>query len=405
MTPERWGRLEELYQAARALPPSERTALLEQADPELRATVVSLLAQEEDDTFLDRPAWEGRESLLKHDGRGEQKIGEGGTATAQTNQMGAPAPGHLRPGDRLGPYQLETLLGEGGMGRVFRARDTRLGRPVAIKLIRAERAQRPDFRIRFQREARATAALNHPHICTLYDVGEQEGASYLVMEYVEGQTLAARLREGPLPLDQLLRRAAEVAQALAAAHERGIIHRDLKPSNLMLTPAGVKVLDFGLAKFTRPEASPMDATAAHMVLGTPPYMSPEQTRGEELDPRSDLFSFGCVLYEAATGVRPFRGSSLPDILREVVSGHPPAPSSLRPELPPGWDAILMRTLAKDRDRRYQSAADLFSALQELRESAPLAGSRTEEREPDPVFGREKELGKLEELLSSAMLSS
>jgi tetratricopeptide (TPR) repeat protein/predicted Ser/Thr protein kinase len=401
MTPERLGQLEELYQAARALPPSERIALLERADPELRATVVSLLAQGEDGAFLDRPAWEGRESLLKHDGplQAEAPVG---TATAETSLMGGPASAHLGPGVRLGPYQLEALLGEGGMGQVFRARDTRLGRPVAIKMIRAERGQRPDFRIRFQREARATAALNHPHICTLYDVGEQEGTSYLVMEYVEGQTLASRLREGPLPLDQLLRRAAEVSQALAAAHERGIIHRDLKPANLMLTAAGVKVLDFGLAKFTGPEASAMDATAAHTILGTPAYMSPEQTRGEELDPRSDVFSFGCVLYEAATGVRPFRGSSLPEILREVVSGHPPPPSSLRPELPAGWDSILMRTLAKDRDRRYQSAADLFSALEELRGSAPLAGPRVEEREPDPVFGREKELGKLEELLSSAM---
>jgi serine/threonine protein kinase/tetratricopeptide (TPR) repeat protein len=438
MTPERWGQLEELYQAALALPPSQRTALLERADPELRAEVASLLAQEDipgNDAFLDRPAWEGRESLLKHDGpdipvnvsvidkqgeqlgpwRTEQEIGQGGMATAETNLIGGPAPAHLRPGVRLGPYQLEALLGEGGMGQVFRARDTRLGRPVAIKVIRAERARRPDFRIRFQREARATAALNHPHICTLYDVGEQEGASYLVMEYVEGQTLAARLREGPLPLDQLLRRATETSQALAAAHERGIIHRDLKPANLMLTAAGVKVLDFGLAKFTGPEMSAMDAaidaTAAHTILGTPAYMSPEQTRGDELDARSDLFSFGCVLYEAATGVRPFRGSSLPDTLREVVSGHPPLPSSLRPELPAGWDSILMCTLAKDRDRRYQSAADLFSALEELRGSVPLAGPRPltsggiEEREPDPVFGREKELGKLEELLSSAMQGS
>jgi serine/threonine protein kinase/tetratricopeptide (TPR) repeat protein len=429
MTPERWGQLEELYQAARALPPSERTALLERADPELRAEVASLLAQEDipgNGAFLDRPAWEGRESLLKHDvpdmpARGsviekrgeqfgpfwiEQKIGQGGTPTGEMSMMGGPAPAHLRPGVRLGPYQLEALLGEGGMGQVFRGRDTRLGRPVAIKTIRAERGQSPDFRIRFQREARATAALNHPHICTLYDVGEQEGTLYLVMEYVEGQTLASRLREGPLPIDQLLRRAAEVSQALAAAHERGIIHRDLKPANLMLTAAGVKVLDFGLAKFTGLEASATDAaidiTRAHTILGTPAYMSPEQTRGEELDPRSDLFSFGCVLYEAATGVRPFRGSSLPETLREVVSGHPPPPSSLRPELPAGWDSILMRTLAKDRDRRYQSAADLFSALEEVRGSLPLAGPRTEEREPDPVFGREKELAKLEASLSSAM---
>jgi tetratricopeptide (TPR) repeat protein/predicted Ser/Thr protein kinase len=363
MTPERSGKMEEL----------------ERADPELGATVASILAQ---------------------DGPLQAE------ATVSVSEQPRPAPAHVRPGARLGPYQLEALLGEGGMGQVFRARDTRLGRPVAIKVIRAERGQRPDFRIRFQREARATAALNHPHICTLYDVGEQEGTSYLVMEYVEGQTLAARLREGPLPLDQLLRCAAQVSQALAAAHERGIIHRDLKPANLMLTAAGVKVLDFGLAKFTGTEArardAAIDATAAHTLLGTPAYMSPEQTRGEELDPRSDLFSFGCVLYEAATGVRPFRGSSLSEILREVVSGHPPPPGSLRPELPAGWDSILMRTLAKDRDRRYQSAADLFSALEELRGGVSLAGPRMEEREPDPVFGREKELGKLEDLLSSAM---
>ena len=422
MTPERWGQLEELYRAAQALPPSQRSALLERADPELRATVALLLDQEEESAFIDHPAWKGRESLLKYAGplqeeaplsvgeqtkpaRIEHKLGHDGIPTAETKLMGEPLSAHLRPGVRLGPYQLEALLGEGGMGQVFRARDMRLGRPVAIKVIRSERAQRPDFRIRFQREARATAALNHPHICTLYDVGEQEGASYLVMEYVEGQTLAARLREGPLPLDQLLRRATETSQALAAAHERGIIHRDLKPANLMLTQAGVKVLDFGLAKFTGSEASAMIATGAHTLLGTPAYMSPEQTRGEELDPRSDLFSLGCVLYEAATGVRPFRGSSLPEILREVVSGHPPQPSSLRPELPAGWDSILMRTLAKDRDRRYQSAADLFGALEELRGSVPLAGPRTEQREPDPVFGREKELGKLEELLSSAMQGS
>src|ERR1700733_1596898 len=423
MTPERWGQLEELYHAARALPPSERAALLERSDPELRAEEASLLAQEDiagNSAFLDRPAWEGRESLLEQDGllptpvgvgeqigpfRIEQRTGQGSMATAEMDLMHGRAPVHLAPGVRLGPYQLEALLGEGGMGEVFRARDTRLGRPVAIKVIRAEQAQRPDFRIRFQREARATAALNHPHICTLYDVGEQEGASYLVMEYVEGQTLAARLREGPLPLDQLLRRATEASQALAAAHERGIIHRDLKPANLMLTPAGVKVLDFGLAKFSGPKSPAMDATGAHTILGTPAYMSPEQTRGEELDPRSDLFSFGCVLYEAATGVRPFRGSSLPEILREVVSGHPRPPSSLRPELPAGWDSILMRTLAKDRDRRYQSAADLFSALEELRGGVQLPGPRLEERQPDPVFGREKELGKLEELLSSAMQGS
>ncbi len=377
MSTNPWSKIEDLFAAARKLDPRQRGAYMAEAcrdDDSLRAQVEALLAAD----------------------------------SASTEEMsvlsmgGGPGSAPLGPGARLGPYQLEALLGEGGMGQVFRARDTRLGRPVAIKVIRGERTQRPDFQIRFQREAQATAALNHPHICTLYDVGEQEGAPYLVMEYVEGQTLAARLREGPLPLDQLLHRAAEISQALAAAHERGIIHRDLKPANLMLTAAGVKVLDFGLAKFIGPEALALDATAAHTILGTPAYMSPEQTRGEELDRRSDLFSFGSVLYEAATGVRPFRGSSLPEVLREVVSGHPPPPSSLRPELPAGWDSILMRALAKERDRRYQSAADLFVALEELRGSVPQAGPRMEEREPDPVFGREKELGKLEELLRSAI---
>src|SRR3984957_18395966 len=380
MVPQRWREIEDLYHAALDREPAARAVLLEGADAELRREVESLLAQSPSKTgILDRPPLAGATGI---------------TAVGSTAV--------LAPGTQLGPYKVEAPIGKGGMGEVYRARDTRLGRPVAIKVVGAERAQRPDFRTRFQREAQATAALNHPHICALYDVGEHEGASYLVMEYVEGQTLESRLREGPLPLDQLLHRAAEVSQALAAAHGRGIIHRDLKPANLMLTPAGVKVLDFGLAKFTGPEASAIDATAAHTIVGTPAYMSPEQARGEELDPRSDLFSFGCVLYEAATGVRPFRGASTREILREVASGHPPLPSSLRPELPAGWGSILMRALAKERDRRYQSAADLFLALEELRGSVPQAGPRLEEREPDPVFGREKELGKLEELLSSAM---
>src|SRR5678815_900462 len=243
MLPKRWNLIEGLVAAASKLDPRQRTAYLAQScgnDDSLRAQVESLLAAE---------------------------FG----ATAEISVTGEPMSAPLGPGARLGPYQLEVLLGEGGMGQVFRARDTRLGRLVAIKVIRAEAAQRPEFKIRFQREAQATAALNHPHICTLYDVGEQEDVSYLVMEYVEGQTLASRLREGPLPLDQLLHRATEVSQALAAAHERGIIHRDLKPANLMLTSAGVKVLDFGLAKFAGSQAVPVDATAAHTILGTPAY--------------------------------------------------------------------------------------------------------------------------------------
>jgi serine/threonine protein kinase len=375
MTPERWRRIESLHTAAASLDVGSRTAFLAEAcrgDSDLLRAVQSLL--------------EGH-SLAVED----------------ASMTGLPTQTHAAPGAMLGPYQLEVLLGEGGMGQVFRARDTRLGRLVAIKVIRKESAGQGDFRQRFQREAQATAALNHPHICTLYDVGEQDGSPYLVMEYVQGQTLASRLREGPLPLDHLLRYAREIAQALAAAHERGIIHRDLKPANLMLTPAGIKVLDFGLAKFSggADGGGSINATAAHQILGTPSYMSPEQTRGEELDRRSDLFSLGSVLYEAATGVRPFRGSSIPDVLLQVVTAHAAPPSTLRAELPSGWDGILGQSLAKDRARRFQSAADLIQALEALRSDRP-ASPRVEEREPDPVFGRQKELSKLDDLLRSAI---
>ena len=375
MTTERWRQIESVCKAAATLGSQRRAAFLVEAcrgDTELLREVETLLA--------------------------------GSSTTSLDASLAALRPQtQAAPGAKLGPYQLETLLGEGGMGQVFRARDTRLGRLVAIKLIREERAGEGDFRQRFQREAQATAALNHPHICTLYDVGEQDGAAYLVMEYVQGETLASRLREGPLPFDRLLRYGAEIAQALAAAHERGIIHRDLKPANLMLTPSGIKVLDFGLAKFTGTgDGGSVNATAAHRILGTPSYMSPEQTRGEELDPRSDLFSLGCVLYEAATGVRPFRGSSVLDVLREVVTAHPAPPSTLRAGLPSGWDGILNQTLAKDRARRFQSAADLFQALEALRSSPQPAAHRVEDREPDPVFGRQKELAKLDDLLRSAV---
>jgi len=377
MTPERWRQVEALYHAALKLGPGERDAFLAdacQADADLRREIETLLASE---------SAEVTNSTVY--------------ATTTLNQFG--------PEARVGPYQLEALLGEGGMGQVFRARDTRLGRLVALKLIRGEHSQREDFRIRFQREARATAALNHPNICTLYDVGEHDGAAYLVMEHVEGQTLAERLREGPLPFDQLIRMAAEIAQALVAAHERGIIHRDLKPANLIVTSSGIKVLDFGLAKFAASaaaSASLAGATAAHTVMGTPSYMSPEQARGEELDHRSDLFALGCVLYESATGVRPFRGSSVFDVLREVTSAHPAPPSSLRTGLSEQWDAILRQALAKDRARRYQSAADLLQAFEELRGAPEPSRARMVEREPDPVFGRERELSKLAELMQSAV---
>jgi eukaryotic-like serine/threonine-protein kinase len=226
MTPKRWGQLEELYQAARALPPSEQTALLERADPELRATVAAILAQEgvsqkgdapqEDGAFLNGPAWEGRESLLK-------PVWDGATGITAADSMAL-----VTPGTQLGPYKIEGSLGKGGMGQVFRARDTRLGREVAIKVSSAR------FSDRFEREARAISALNHPHICTLHDVGP----NYLVMELVEGVPL-----KGPLATRTVLEYAGQILDALDAAHRKGIVHRDLKPGNILITKRGVKVLD------------------------------------------------------------------------------------------------------------------------------------------------------------------
>jgi tetratricopeptide (TPR) repeat protein len=315
---------------------------------------------------------------------------------ATLTQLGAEA--------RLGRYVIEALLGAGGMGEVYRARDVRLDRTVAIKVVRTQWAGRADFRQRLEREARAISVLNHPHICTLYDIGEQDGTTYLVMEYLEGQTLAAHLRDGPLPLQLLLRYGVQAAAALAAAHARGIIHRDLKTSNLMVTPWGLKILDFGLAKSITQSVdtiADLDASVPGVMAGTPAYMSPEQTRGEALDGRSDIFSLGSVLYEAATGRAPFRGPSLIAILHEIATAVPPAASSIRPDLPAELDLILKRMLAKEKAERYSSAEEVEETLARLQDGPRSAIAVVPEREPDTLVGREAELGKLEELLEKA----
>ncbi len=278
-------------------------------------------------------------------------------------------------GDRLGPYEIESQIGHGGMGEVFRARDTRLHRTVAIKLVRPDLARRIDFRERFQREARAISALNHRHICSLYDIGEQNGLDYLVMEYVEGESLAEVLKWRPLPLEQVLQYSAETADALAAAHARGIIHRDLKPANIMITAAGVKVLDFGIAKRSD-RAESQDAatvtieaeTSAGQVLGTVAYMSPEQAEGRPLDARSDIFSLGVVMYEMLCGQRPFRGGTTLAVLASILREQPEAPRQLRPETPPELERIVLRCLAKKPEDRYASAAGLRGDLEACRKT-------------------------------------
>ena len=303
-------------------------------------------------------------------------------------------------GTRLGPYEILGPLGAGGMGEVYRARDTRLERSVAIKILPPRLSGTPQARQRFEREARAVSSLNHPHICALYDVGSQEGTDFLVMELLEGETLAGRLDRGPLSIEQTLRIASEVAQALESAHRQGVVHRDLKPGNIMLTKAGAKVLDFGLAKLGastgHPTLSGLSAlhteephplTADGAIVGTLQYMSPEQLEGKEADARSDIFSLGTVIYEAATGRRAFAGGSPASLIAAILSSEPPSMETHQPLSPPALSRAVRRCLAKDPEQRWQSARDLALELAWIAEAGPaaeahppaIAGRRTRER--------------------------
>jgi tetratricopeptide (TPR) repeat protein len=304
MTPERFQQIESLYHAAREGSAEERAALLPSTDSDLRREVELLLAQPSGGEFLDRPAIQNAPELF-----------DDATVTS------------LASGACLGPYRIESKLGEGGMGEVFRAVDTRLGRAVAIK------TNREQFNARFEREARAISSLNHPNICTLYDVGH----NYLVMELVEGETLAARLKHGPLPVQTVLLYGSQIAAALVEAHGKGVVHRDLKPGNIMIGKSGVKVLDFGLARLGQDET----ITASHMIVGTPAYMAPEQREGKPADARTDIYAFGCVLYEMLTGER-------------VAQRRRIGTRTL--------EAIVSRCLEADPARRWQSAAELERAL-------------------------------------------
>ncbi len=282
----------------------------------------------------------------------------------------------LAPGTRLGPYEILASIGAGGMGEVYRARDTRLGREVAIKVLGGRHAEDAAMRERFEREARAISALSHPAICTLYDVGEHEGTHFLVMEYLEGETLADRLDRGGLPLDQALKLGTEIAEALAAAHARGIVHRDLKPGNVMLTRGGVKLLDFGLAKLhaashgiTDPAAQETASgplTEQGTILGTLQYMAPEQLEGKEADARGDIFAFGCLLYEMISGRRAFEGKTQASVMGTILHKEPAPLLSLQPLTPPALDRLVRACLAKDADERWHSSADLAKELAWIR---------------------------------------
>ncbi len=299
----------------------------------------------------------------------------------------------LSSGVRLGPYEILDAIGAGGMGEVYRARDTRLERTVAIKILPAQFSSNPVRKQRFEREAKTISSLNHPHICVLYDVGHQDGVDYLVMECVEGETLAKRLEKGGLPLEQVLKFGTQIADALDKAHRTGVVHRDLKPGNIMLTPTGAKLLDFGLAKPVAPLASMTTLTAGvtqsspvteqGAIVGTFQYMSPEQIEGKELDGRSDIFSLGAVLYEMLTGQRAFQGKSQLSVASAILEKEPTPISTVKPLTPPVLDHAIKKCLTKLPEERWQSASDLAGELKWIGEAGSQAGV------PAPVISHRK----------------
>ncbi len=308
----------------------------------------------------------------------------------------------LAAGARLGPYEIVAPVGAGGMGEVYRARDTRLGRDVAVKVLPAHMSSSAELRQRLEREAKTISQLSHPHICMLHDVGHQDGTDYLVMEFLEGETLADRLGKGALPMDQALRIGIEIAGALDAAHKNGIVHRDLKPGNVMLTKSGVKLLDFGLAKLAvAPPVSSSTATSLPTalqesqplttrgtILGTFQYMAPEQLEGGEADARSDIFSFGCVLYEMLTGQKAFSGKSQASLIGSIMNTDPPPISSIQPTIPPALDRIVKGCLAKEPHDRWHTAHDVMLQLQWIAEGGSQVGL------PAPVAARRRSREKL-----------
>jgi eukaryotic-like serine/threonine-protein kinase len=298
----------------------------------------------------------------------------------------------LTPGQKLGSYEIEAKIGAGGMGDVFRARDARLDRVVAIKVLPERTAGSADMKERFQREAKAISSLNHPNICTLFDIGEEEGLDYLVMEHLEGETLAERLTKGPLPIGEIIRLAVQVADALDSAHRQSLIHRDLKPGNVMITRDGAKLLDFGLAKLVVTENGLDSMSGVTMtapltmdgsIIGTMQYMAPEQLEGKEADARSDLFAFGALLYEMATGKRPFDGTSQASLIASVLKEEPAAVTTLQPMIPPMLEQAISQCLQKDPDNRWQTAGDLKRALLWVSEGGSQIGV------PAPVARRRK----------------
>jgi eukaryotic-like serine/threonine-protein kinase len=367
----RWERVKRAFQAALEQPPDGRAHFLSETcgdDDVVRREVESLLlAHGQAGDFAERPAVAAFMSspvrIFSRDESSREAV--------------------FQPGLRLGPYQVVERIGGGGMGEVYRANDTRLGRFVAIKVLPRHVAADADLKQRFEREAQTLAALSHPHICRVFDVGQQDGIDYLVMEHCDGETLAARLARGPLPLQQVVRYSSEIADALDKAHRKGIIHRDLKPGNIMLTKSGAVLVDFGLAKrnpagpFGRSGAAATSdgpLTDAGTIVGTLHYMAPEQIEAKEADARSDIFAFGAVLYEMVTGTRAFDGETGADVAVAIREREPVAPLVKQPRTPSALDRVVKTCLSKDPDERWQSAGDLTRQLKWIGEEGVTVGS-------------------------------
>src|SRR5262245_13191707 len=354
MNPEKWRQVERLYHSALEREAEQRASFLATAcegDDSLRREVESLLAhQSQAENLMEAPVMEVAAKALADD--------QNGSMTGQS----------------LGSYQILSRLGAGGMGEVYQARDARLERTVALKILPAEVAADAERMRRFVREAKAASALNHPHVATIYEIGEANGVNFIAMEYVEGQTLAARISGHPLKVSEIVEIGSQIADALDEAHGKGITHRDIKPANVMITPRRqVKVLDFGLAKIARPteksvasDISTMAKTAPGVVMGTVPYMSPEQALGREVDHRSDLFSLGVLLYEMATGRLPFSGANTSETLDRILHSQPDAMARFNYDAPAELERIVRKCLEKDRERRYQSAGELLVDLKNLK---------------------------------------